>query len=116
MNLKRTGAPTLRYIDLFCGIGGFRFAATQAFATFHAPAKCVFSSEIDPYARQAYEANFGEAPSGDITQIRAQDVPDHDILFAGFPCQPFSIIGHGRGFEDTREQVDDVFKELSSIK
>ena len=102
MKPKHNGAPTLRYIDLFCGIGGFRFAATQAFEKFKVPARCVFSSEIDAHARRAYEANFGEVPSGDITKIEARDVPDHDILFAGFPCQPFSIIGHGRGFEDTR--------------
>jgi DNA (cytosine-5)-methyltransferase 1 len=98
----KPSAPTLRYIDLFCGIGGFRFAAAQAFQKFNVDAECVFSSEIDPYARRAYEANFGELPSGDITRIAAHAAPDHDLLFAGFPCQPFSIIGNGRGFDDTR--------------
>ncbi len=92
----------IRYIDLFCGIGGFRFAAEQVFSKFKIPAKCVFSSDIDPYAREAYKANFGEYPSGDITQINENEIPDHDILFAGFPCQPFSIIGNGKGFDDTR--------------
>lgn len=92
----------ITFIDLFCGIGGFRVAATQVFEKYNIPAKCVFSSDIDLYAREAYKANFGEYPLGDITLINEHDVPDHDILFAGFPCQPFSIIGNGKGFEDTR--------------
>ncbi len=83
----------IRFIDLFCGVGGFRIAAQQAGIT-----NCVFSSDIDPYARQTYQANFGDMPAGDITNIPAADVPDHDLLFAGFPCQPFSIIGNGAGF------------------
>ncbi|MCP4423370.1 MAG: DNA (cytosine-5-)-methyltransferase [Chloroflexi bacterium] len=92
----------IKHIDLFCGIGGFRVAAEQLFAQHNLAARCVFSSDIDPYARESYQANFGEYPAGDITQIAANDVPDHDLLFAGFPCQPFSIIGKGAGFEDTR--------------
>lgn len=98
---KSKNAP-IKFIDLFCGIGGFRFAAEEVFAKHRLPFQCVFSSEIDPHARAAYRANFGETPSGDITQINERDIPDHDLLFAGFPCQPFSIIGHGRGFDDTR--------------
>ena len=101
MSVKDNGT-SLRYIDLFCGIGGFRTAATQIFEKYNVPAKCVFSSDIDPYAREAYKANFGEYPAGDITLIDEHSIPDHDILFAGFPCQPFSIIGNGKGFEDTR--------------
>lgn len=93
---------TIRFIDLFCGIGGFRFAAEQVFTKYNLPAECVFSSDIDPYAREAYYANFGEYPAGDIKRINERDIPDHDLLFAGFPCQPFSIIGNGKGFEDTR--------------
>jgi DNA (cytosine-5)-methyltransferase 1 len=93
---------TINYIDLFCGIGGFRVAAEQVFAKHKTPARCVFSSDIDPYARQTYQANFGDLPAGDITQIAAEDIPGHDLLFAGFPCQPFSIIGKGEGFDDTR--------------
>lgn len=101
-----------RFVDLFCGIGGFRFAAERLFKERNDAFKCVFSSDIDEYACQSYEANFGERPSGDITKVRAQDVPDHDLLFAGFPCQPFSIIGLGKGFEDTRGTL---FFEIARI-
>lgn len=92
----------IRFVDLFCGIGGFRIAAEQVFSKYGLASRCVFSSDIDPGARAAYHANFGEYPSGDITQVHENDIPDHDILFAGFPCQPFSIIGNGKGFDDTR--------------
>lgn len=77
----------LRFIDLFCGIGGFRMAFERA------GCRCVFSCDRDKFARKTYAANFGEEPAGDITQIDAADIPDHDILCAGFPCQPFSIAG-----------------------
>jgi len=100
--MRAVNPVSLQYIDLFCGIGGFRTAASQAFEKCDIPARCVFSCDIDPYARAAYHANFGEYPAGDITAIDERGIPDHDILFAGFPCQPFSIIGNGKGFEDTR--------------
>lgn len=77
----------LRFIDLFCGIGGFRIAFERA------GAKCVFSSDWDKFARQTYAANFGEEPHGDINQIPVDQIPSHDILCGGFPCQPFSIAG-----------------------
>lgn len=94
----------IKYIDLFCGIGGFRTAFEQACSETNEGIipECVFSSDIDKYAQFSYEYNFGDMPHGDITQIDEKDIPDHDLLFAGFPCQPFSIIGQKKGFEDTR--------------
>jgi DNA (cytosine-5)-methyltransferase 1 len=75
------------FIDLFAGIGGFRMPLDQVGGT------CLFSSEIDKYSQRTYNAWFGEMPEGDITKIDIGDIPDHDILAAGFPCQPFSIAG-----------------------
>lgn len=92
----------LKFIDLFCGIGGFRVAFEEACEENNIESECVFSSDIDKYAQDSYEANFGERPSGDITKIDEKDIPDHDILFGGFPCQPFSIIGQMKGLNDTR--------------
>jgi len=92
----------IRYIELFCGIGGFRIAANIAFQKFDLHSSCVFSCDIDPFCQEAYYENFGEKPMGDIKKVDANSIPDHDLLFAGFPCQPFSIIGNGKGFEDTR--------------
>lgn len=84
------------FIDLFCGIGGVRLAFEKHFG------KCVFSSDFDKYVQMTYEANFGEKPSGDITKIDPNSIPDFDILLGGFPCQPFSIAGRCGGFNDTR--------------
>ena len=84
------------FIDLFAGIGGMRIPFEESGGT------CVFSSEWDEPAQQTYYHNFGEMPVGDITQIDEATIPEHDILLAGFPCQPFSIIGNKQGFEDTR--------------
>lgn len=86
----------LKFIDLFAGIGGFRYAL-ESFGC-----KCVFSSEWDKYCQESYKLNFGEMPYGDITQINEKDIPNFDILCAGFPCQPFSISGKQKGFMDTR--------------
>lgn len=88
-----------KIIDLFAGIGGIRLGFEQAFDGM----RCVFSSEIDKYAVQTYQANHGgETVCGDITQTDVADIPDHDILLAGFPCQPFSQAGLKKGFADTR--------------
>ena len=76
-----------KFIDLFAGIGGIRKAFENA------GAECVFSSEWDLDAQKTYKENYGETPKGDITQIKSEEIPDHDILTAGFPCQPFSIAG-----------------------
>ena len=75
------------FIDLFAGIGGMRLAYQSA------GGKCIYSSEWNKYSQQTYAANFGDTPEGDITKVNAADIPDHDILVAGFPCQPFSIAG-----------------------
>jgi DNA (cytosine-5)-methyltransferase 1 len=84
---RKSPINQLTFIDLFAGIGGIRLAFERA------GAKCVFSSEWDEFACKTYEANFGEKPHGDITQISTRQIPDHAILTAGFPCQPFSIAG-----------------------
>jgi DNA (cytosine-5)-methyltransferase 1 len=80
------------FIDLFAGIGGTRLGFESA------GGECVFTSEWDVHSQKTYLANFGEMPAGDITKIRASDVPDFDVLLAGFPCQPFSSIGKRQGF------------------
>ncbi len=102
----------LEYIDLFAGIGGFRFAITNAAKESGWSAECVFTSEIDSECQKAYQENFGEMPHGDITQVEPKSIPDHDVLLAGFPCQPFSIIGQMKGFEDTRGTL---FFNIASI-
>ena len=84
------------FIDLFSGIGGFRLAFESVGAT------CVFSAEIDKYACATYKANFGNDPFCDVSQLDTDDIPNFDILCAGFPCQPFSIAGARKGFLDTR--------------
>ena len=88
--------PEFTFIDLFAGIGGFRIPLQEL------GGKCVFSSEFNHHAQRAYELNFGEVPFGDITKLDINIVPKHNVLCAGFPCQPFSISGKMKGFEDTR--------------
>jgi DNA (cytosine-5)-methyltransferase 1 len=87
---------SIKFIDLFAGVGGFRIAFESQ------KAQCVFSSEWDKFSQITYEANFGEKPEGDITLIDSKKIPNHEILTAGFPCQPFSNAGLKKGFEDTR--------------
>lgn len=95
-----------RFIDLFAGIGGIRLPFEEL------GYQCVFSSEWDEPAAKTYEANFGERPAGDITKIKAADIPAHDLLLAGFPCQAFSIMGKMKGFEDVRGTM---FFEIARI-
>ena len=94
------------FINLFAGIGGIRLAFEKQGGV------CVFSSEIDPWAVKTYEANFGETPTGDITKIDADDIPDFDVLLGGFPCQAFSQAGRRKGFEDARGTL---FFEIARI-
>ncbi|HCA7054797.1 TPA: DNA (cytosine-5-)-methyltransferase, partial [Staphylococcus pseudintermedius] len=86
-----------KMIDLFAGIGGTRLGFQL-----NGNVKSVFSSEWDKFSQKTYKANFGEIPAGDITEIKEGDIPNHDILVGGFPCQAFSQAGLKRGFEDTR--------------
>lgn len=99
---ETTPKSEFSFIDLFAGIGGMRIAFEKN------GGHCVYSNEWNKYCQQTYFANFGEQPDGDITKVNAADIPDHDILVAGFPCQPFSIagvskknsLGRATGFED----------------
>jgi len=103
------------FIDLFAGIGGIRIPFEKK------GGKCVFSSEIDRFCQKTYMENFGETPEGDITKIKAVDIPDHDLLLAGFPCQPFSIagvskklsLGMNHGFQD--EKQGNMFFNIARI-
>jgi len=100
-NIIQKGQEQVKYraIDLFAGVGGIRLGFEQVFQD---KIEFVFSSEIDKFARETYYSNYGEIPFGDITQIDEKEIPQHDIILAGFPCQAFSIAGHRKGFEDTR--------------
>lgn len=103
--------PEFSFIDLFAGIGGFRIPLQEL------GGKCVFSSEYNHHAQRAYELNFGEFPFGDITKLNLDIVPKHNVLCAGFPCQPFSISGKMKGFEDTRGTlIYHVFKIIEQHK
>ncbi|QCE34547.1 DNA cytosine methyltransferase [Acetobacteraceae bacterium] len=97
-------------MDLFAGIGGLRLGFQFAFPE----AKCVFSSEWDKNAQITYEVNFEEKPHGDITKIKAEDIPQHDVLLAGFPCQAFSVAGYRKGFEDEKGRGN-LFFEIVRI-
>lgn len=98
------------FIDLFAGIGGMRLAFERT------GGDCVFSSEIDDDARTTYERNFGDEPAGDIRDIAAADVPDHDVLLAGFPCPSFSIMGEQDAFDDARGELFFEIERLLDAK
>ena len=100
----------IKVIDLFAGIGGFHLA----FKSFGA--NIVYASEWDIEAAKIYEENYGLKPVGDITKIDEKDIPDHDIMCAGFPCQAFSISGNQRGFEDSRGTLFLMWRELQKKK
>lgn len=103
------GENYFTFIDLFAGIGGFRIPLQWE------GGKCIFSSEFNKDAQKVYERNYGEFPFGDITKIPVEKIPSHDVLCAGFPCQPFSISGKMKGFEDTRGTlIYSVFKIIES--
>jgi DNA (cytosine-5)-methyltransferase 1 len=90
---------SVKIVDLFCGMGGFHLGISQACHDHAKTSECVLASDIDKFACQTYEANFYMKPKGDITKIQAEDVPPHDILCGGFPCQSYSSIGKREGFE-----------------
>lgn len=92
----KKGQGKFTFIDLFAGIGGVRLPFSEL------GGRCVFSSEWDKYSQITYAANHGDVPYGDITKIPPKDIPKHDLLLAGFPCQAFSQAGMKKGFQDTR--------------
>ena len=106
------GRP-IRYFDLFCGIGGFRYGIDRALKNIGREGECALSCDSDKYARESYAANFGDAPVGDVAALPSDAIPDFDVLCAGFPCQSFSIIGLKRGFED--ETKGALFFEIARI-
>ena len=94
---RQEGEKTwFKFVDLFAGIGGIRLPFQEI------GGECVFSSEWDKFSKKTYATNYGELPLGDITKIKSDEVPDHDVLLAGFPCQAFSQAGLRKGFMDTR--------------
>ena len=104
----------IKYIDLFCGLGAFH-NAFDLLQTEDTKYKCVFSCDIDNNIRKIYKENYGITPEGDINKINIENIPDFDILCGGFPCQPFSIAGYRKGFED-KGRGDLIFNIVEIIK
>ena len=117
-NLKNSNTTDLlfplenhfKFIDLFSGIGGIRLPFQEL------GGECVFSSEIDKFAKQTYQAYYDDLPAGDITQIVPSEIPNFDVLLAGFPCQPFSQAGQRKGFDDTRGTMFFYIEEIIRTK
>ena len=107
MKGKKENTVRFTFIDLFAGIGGTRLGFESA------GGKCVFTSEWDKHAQKTYMENFGEIPHGDITKIKASDIPNFDVLVAGFPCQPFSSIGLRQGFKHATQGT--LFYDVARI-
>lgn len=110
IEIEKKSLSGYTFIDLFAGLGGFRLALESL------GAKCVYSNEWDPSAQTVYAENFGDMPQGDITQVDEWEIPDHDILCAGFPCQAFSISGKKRGFEDSRGTLFFDVARIAKVK
>lgn len=115
VKVKNGNKKIIKFIDLFCGIGGIRRPFEEL------GGKCVFSSDYDKFSQVTYEANYGEKPHGDITKVPLEEIPKHDLLLAGFPCQPFSISGVSKknslhlphGFKDKTQGT--LFFEIAKI-
>jgi DNA (cytosine-5)-methyltransferase 1 len=107
---KLSAAKQLRIADLFCGIGSFHIAAEDL------DMRCVYACDNDQYVRKVYQAHFGVLPDGDIREVNVATVPDHDILCAGFPCQPFSRMGNKRGTNEERGRVMDYAVDILRSK
>jgi len=106
--MAEQNTKSFRFIDLFSGIGGFHQGASWA------GGQCVMASDIDEIANETYFTNYGIHPVGDIYNVKSEEIPDFDLLCAGFPCQAFSVVGHRKGFEDERGVL--IFQVLRILK
>jgi len=110
VSIPHHSSPKFTFIDLFAGIGGMRIGFQMAHG------RCIFSSEFEKNAQETYVLNYSEKPFGDITKIDPRDIPTHDVLLAGFPCQPFSHAGLKKGIRDTRGTLFHNIAEILKTK